>query len=340
MIKKTVGFLYVVVVILAVMLSCTPSSPDGKFLSASPLVELKAYAEKGKEIPSQIFLRVLHIFEDGSFVGTDGTSAIFVPSSELALDKRYIGKVIKLTDSYVVIENGIMRLIVRNKHVVLDLTRNIPSIPEKLEKNLASISESELLRYDGLFVEVFGTIKPVLSSNGEVEGYTLVDNFQNEISLKGREYIEFHNMGKPFKVSIDGKIFGYLFLNRLTKRWELLPFGSSKILLNIPRIAVNVEIKLPILQPVRNLRGVYYSNERKLLLTWEYTEDNVEFFVYRRFDMEGLEAFELIGRTSEKSIVITDMSNHDSSTGYGVIAYLMGKESPIMAIEKSDIEER
>uniref|UniRef100_A0A7C5U509 Lipoprotein n=1 Tax=Fervidobacterium nodosum TaxID=2424 RepID=A0A7C5U509_9BACT len=330
---------FLVVILLTLSYSCSvkPNS-ESPTPGVFGLKEIKSIGLENKEATATLTAKVLHVLEDGSAILSDGITAIFLDSSELKLNSKYLEKVIKIPNcSATISDNGRLNLIIKDKKITIDISKELKVNEQILSKQLNKLTKEEFPVFDGQYVKLSGEISPLLNLT-EVKEYKLVDSYSNEVIIQSREYIESYNSNTPIKISIKGEVIGYLYKNHKLNRWEIIPFGQAAVKLELPKIQATVDVNIPALPPVTNLKGSFESSSKKLTLSWNYEKTNVSFFIYRKYKLDETEYYELLGKTEQSNFVLENFTLFDISEGFGVIAYQDGKESQLTLIAKEDIE--
>ncbi|MFN6991378.1 MAG: hypothetical protein ACK4MM_01515 [Fervidobacterium sp.] len=325
--------IFVLIVIFFLLSACTVSVEKP---SPKSLLELKKALFEERDEKFELYLKVLYVLDDGSSILSDGETAIFLPSSQLRLNANYVGKVLKMP-SCSVAKDDKLYLVVRDNLVSIDLRKNILVDEMNLDITLSELTEQRALLYNGQYVKITGTVKPVFDSTNNVLDYKIVDIRGNEVFINGRNYVESYNDNLPIRIELQGTVYGYLYKDYVKNSWKIIAFGSSAVFLNIPSISSSVQVTFPTLPSVKNLRGFYDRATNTLSLSWDYEDNSVEFYIYRKYSVDSYNYYELIGRTTNKTFEKSNFTEFENSSAFAIVAYKDGKESAITEIFKDDI---
>ncbi|WP_241498803.1 alpha-amylase family glycosyl hydrolase [Fervidobacterium thailandense] len=128
---------------------------------------------------------------------------------------------------------------------------------------------------------------------------------------------------------------------------QVLPVRTSKakffVYYESNQIAISQsQVLLPYIAPVQNLRASVDWQRKELTITWDHSIEGATFEVYKEIKVtdEGQEIFqyELVGRTTQKSITVQnyDVNEHSRINGVAVNAIFEGKQSGLARLEKKD----
>lgn len=106
-------------------------------------------------------------------------------------------------------------------------------------------------------------------------------------------------------------------------------------------IVVADQISLPYLPEVTNLRATWNRSAERLIISWDYSEKNAIFYIYKEIQDQGNNTvYELVDTTSDKIYTIErfNQAEYERITGVGINAIVGDKESGLQILEKGLIQ--